>query len=37
VHDGTLELVRPAWQWRRRSWRPHPDCGCNSHQQDGRQ
>jgi len=26
--NGTLELVQPAWQWRRRSWRPHPDCTC---------
>jgi bacteriocin biosynthesis cyclodehydratase domain-containing protein len=29
--NGTLELVLPAWQWRRRSWRPHPDCACGSH------
>jgi bacteriocin biosynthesis cyclodehydratase domain-containing protein len=28
--NGTLELVLPAWQWRRRSWRPHPDCTCGS-------
>ena len=28
VTDGTLELVLPGWQWRRRSWQPHPDCGC---------
>jgi bacteriocin biosynthesis cyclodehydratase domain-containing protein len=28
--NGTLELVLPAWQWRRRSWRPHPDCACGS-------
>lgn len=26
--NGTLELVLPGWQWRRRSWQPHPDCGC---------
>ncbi|HEY2553058.1 MAG TPA: hypothetical protein VGI64_21025 [Streptosporangiaceae bacterium] len=26
--NGTLELVLPAWQWRRRSWRPRPDCNC---------
>src|SRR5689334_9815418 len=28
VADGTLELVLPGWQWRRRTWRPHPRCGC---------
>jgi bacteriocin biosynthesis cyclodehydratase domain-containing protein len=28
--NGTLELVLPAWQWRRRSWRPHPGCTCGS-------
>jgi hypothetical protein len=28
VTDGTLELVLPAWQWRRRTWRPHRDCPC---------
>jgi hypothetical protein len=28
VIDGTLELVLPAWQWRRRTWRPHRDCAC---------
>jgi bacteriocin biosynthesis cyclodehydratase domain-containing protein len=28
VTNGTLELVLPAWQWRRRTWRPHPDCAC---------
>jgi bacteriocin biosynthesis cyclodehydratase domain-containing protein len=26
--NGTLELVLPAWQWRRRSWLPHPACWC---------
>jgi bacteriocin biosynthesis cyclodehydratase domain-containing protein len=25
---GTLELALPDWRWRRRSWSPHPDCGC---------
>lgn len=25
---GTLELELPAWQWRRRTWPHHPDCGC---------
>jgi bacteriocin biosynthesis cyclodehydratase domain-containing protein len=28
--NGTLELVLPAWQWRRRTWRPHPACGCGA-------
>ena len=27
---GTLELVRPDWQWRRRTWPPHPRCGCRT-------
>ena len=26
--DGTLELVLPDWQWRRRTWPPHPACRC---------
>ena len=26
--DGTLELVLPDWQWRRRTWPPHPACLC---------
>jgi bacteriocin biosynthesis cyclodehydratase domain-containing protein len=30
VENGTLELVLPSWQWRRRTWPPHPDCGCGS-------
>jgi bacteriocin biosynthesis cyclodehydratase domain-containing protein len=30
VANGTLELVLPSWQWRRRTWPPHPDCGCGS-------
>lgn len=25
---GTLELVLPGWQWRRRSWPRHPGCSC---------
>jgi hypothetical protein len=29
VADGTLELVLPAWQWRRRTWRQHRDCACS--------
>lgn len=28
VTNGTLELVLPAWQWRRRTWPPHLDCAC---------
>jgi hypothetical protein len=36
VHDAaaigcTLELVLPGWQWRRRTWPPHPRCSCGSH------
>ncbi len=27
---GTLELVLPGWQWRRRTWRPHPACTCGA-------
>jgi bacteriocin biosynthesis cyclodehydratase domain-containing protein len=26
--DGTLELALPDWRIRRRSWSPHPACGC---------
>ena len=28
VLEGTLELALPDWRLRRRSWPPHPDCGC---------
>lgn len=28
--NGTLELVLPDWQWRRRGWPPHPACTCGS-------
>ena len=28
--DGTLELVLPDWQWRRRTWLPHPACNCGA-------
>jgi bacteriocin biosynthesis cyclodehydratase domain-containing protein len=28
--DGTLEVVLPDWQWRRRTWPPHPACGCGA-------
>ncbi len=28
--NGTLELVLPGWQWRRRSWPPNPACICGA-------
>ena len=28
--DGTLEVVLPDWQWRRRTWLPHPACDCGA-------
>jgi bacteriocin biosynthesis cyclodehydratase domain-containing protein len=28
--NGTLELVLPGWQWRRRTWLPHPRCSCGA-------
>lgn len=28
--NGTLELVLPSWQWRRRTWQPHPACLCRT-------
>jgi hypothetical protein len=31
VANGTLELVLPGWQWRRRTWPCHPACSCGSH------
>jgi hypothetical protein len=30
VTNGTLELVLPGWQWKRRSWQPHTRCGCGT-------
>jgi bacteriocin biosynthesis cyclodehydratase domain-containing protein len=30
AENGTLELVLPAWQWRRRTWPQHPACTCRS-------
>jgi len=30
VTNGTLELVLPDWQWRRRTWMPQAGCGCTS-------
>jgi hypothetical protein len=35
--NGTLELVLPAWEWRRRTWLPHPGCGCGGHRAAGHQ
>ena len=28
--NGTLELVLPGWQWRRRTWLPHQACSCGA-------
>jgi bacteriocin biosynthesis cyclodehydratase domain-containing protein len=30
AENATLELVQPGWQWRRRSWLPHPACICRA-------
>jgi bacteriocin biosynthesis cyclodehydratase domain-containing protein len=30
VTNGTLELFLPGWQWRRRTWPPHPRCSCRA-------
>ena len=30
VTNGTLEVVLPDWQWRRRTWLPHERCRCNA-------
>ena len=30
VANGTLELVLPGWQWRRRTWPRHHGCSCGS-------
>jgi hypothetical protein len=32
--NGTLELMLPDWQWRRRTWRPHPACTCRAADND---
>ena len=29
TRNGTLEMRMPDWRVRRRSWPPHPDCGCH--------
>src|SRR5260221_12225131 len=36
VANATLELVLPGWQWRRRTWPPHPGCTCGSHARGSR-
>ena len=28
--NGTLEVVLPDWQWRRRTWPPHAACTCGA-------
>jgi hypothetical protein len=33
--NGTLEVVLPDWQWRRRTWPPHPLCPCGASYRDG--
>jgi bacteriocin biosynthesis cyclodehydratase domain-containing protein len=33
--NGTLEVVLPDWQWRRRTWPPHPFCPCGASNRDG--
>lgn len=30
TQNGTLELVLPAWQWRRRTWPPQRACTCGA-------
>jgi hypothetical protein len=30
TENGTLEVVLPDWQWRRRTWEPHPACACGA-------
>jgi hypothetical protein len=30
AENGTLELVQPGWQWRRRTWPPQPGCSCGA-------
>ena len=33
--NGTLEVVLPDWQWRRRTWPAHPLCPCGAAYRDG--
>jgi bacteriocin biosynthesis cyclodehydratase domain-containing protein len=35
VRNGTLELVLPSWQWRRRTWPPHRECACGGRDPSG--
>ena len=28
--NGCVELALPSWQWRRRTWLPHPACVCGA-------
>jgi hypothetical protein len=30
AENGTLEFVLPSWEWRRRTWPPHPACPCGA-------
>jgi bacteriocin biosynthesis cyclodehydratase domain-containing protein len=30
AENGTLEFVLPSWEWRRRTWPPHPACDCGA-------
>ncbi|HSZ38912.1 MAG TPA: AarF/ABC1/UbiB kinase family protein [Trebonia sp.] len=30
IENGTLELVLPDWQWRRRTWPPNDACTCGA-------
>lgn len=34
VLSGSLELPDSGWRWRRRSWPPHPRCGCRWDEDD---
>jgi bacteriocin biosynthesis cyclodehydratase domain-containing protein len=30
IENGTLEIVLPDWQWRRRTWPPNAACACGA-------
>ncbi|HTU06564.1 MAG TPA: hypothetical protein VMG13_13515, partial [Trebonia sp.] len=36
VTGGTIELVLPEWQWRRRSWQANERCDCGAWRQKWR-